>query len=208
MPETDKDKELEEKETSESEEGEERPLDKSALKHSYRKELEKKDEEIESLKLERDHWKNEYYRAYADTQNLRKSLEKDHQEALKYRATGFIEGLLPILDSFYLVLSNSPDNPEVKNYVEGFNFIYKNIVSVLEQEGVKEIVPSIGDKFDPNKMEAIDSIIDEIPNIVKKVYTRGYSLHERVIRPASVCVSVKEDEKKEVKETNLDEESN
>ncbi len=208
MPETDKDKELEEKETSESEEGEERPLDKSALKHSYRKELEKKDEEIESLKLERDHWKNEYYRAYADTQNLRKSLEKDHQEALKYRATGFIEGLLPILDSFYLVLSNSPDNPEVKNYVEGFNFIYKNIVSVLEQEGVKEIVPSIGDKFDPNKMEAIDSIIDETPNIVKKVYTRGYSLHERVIRPASVCVSVKEDEKKEVKETNLDEESN
>ncbi len=208
MPETDKDKELEEKETSESEEGEERPLDKSALKHSYRKELEKKDEEIESLKLERDHWKNEYYRAYADTQNLRKSLEKDHQEALKYRATGFIEGLLPILDSFYLVLSNSPDNPEVKNYVEGFNFIYKNIVSVLEQEGVKEIVPSIGDKFDPNKMEAIDSIIDETPNIVKKVYTRGYSLHDRVIRPASVCVSVKEDEKKEVKETNLDEESN
>ncbi|MCD8194776.1 MAG: nucleotide exchange factor GrpE, partial [Coprobacillus sp.] len=173
----------------------------------YRKELEKKDEEINSLKLERDHWKNEYYRAYADTQNLRKQLEKDHQEALKYRATGFIDGLLPILDSFYLVLSSSPSSPEVKNYVEGFSFIYKNIIQVLEDEGVKEIVPKVGDKFDSKTMDGIETEVDDTSGLVKKVYTRGYSLHDRVIRPASVCVSVKEESKEEAKD-NQEKESN
>lgn len=161
------------------------------MKKSFKKKLEKKDEEIEALKAEKEHWKNEYFRAYADTQNLRKTLQKDHQEALKYRAEGFIDSLLPVLDSFFLALETKPSTPEVANYLVGFQYIYKNLVSALENEGVKEIDPKVGDKFDSSTMNALESIEDEgEENIVKKVFSRGYMLHNRIIRPASVLVSV------------------
>lgn len=161
------------------------------MKKSFKKKLEKKDEEIEALKVEKEHWKNEYFRAYADTQNLRKTLQKDHQEALKYRAEGFIDSLLPVLDSFFLALETKPSTPEVANYLVGFQYIYKNLVSALESEGVKEIDPKVGDKFDSSTMNALESIEDEgEENIVKKVFSRGYMLHNRIIRPASVLVSV------------------
>ena len=52
--------------------------------------------------------------AYADTANLRKSLEADHREALRYRAEGFVENLLPALDSFYMALSAEPTSQEAK----------------------------------------------------------------------------------------------
>lgn len=183
-------------------------LDEKDMKKSFKKKLEKKDEEIKRLQIENEHYKNEYFRAYADMKNLRRDLEKDHQEAIKYRAEGFIEGLLPILDSFYLALeSNKPTNPDVVNYLIGFQYIYKNLVGVLENEGVKEIAPSVGDKFDPRTMNAIETTYDEgEENIIKKVYGRGYMLHNRVIRPAMVNVSTHQ-QKEENKEDNNDKKS-
>ena len=158
----------------------------------FKMKLEKKDEEIAKLNEDIDHWKNEYYRAYADTQNLRKSLEKDHQEAIRYRASGFVESLLNVLDGFHMALSHSPSNPEVANYVMGFSYIYKNLVIALEEEGVSEISPNVGDKFNPAFMEAIASEESEgDANIVLKVSRKGYKLHDRLIRPAEVTVSKK-----------------
>ena len=157
---------------------------------AFKKKLEKLNEEIEKLKAENDHWKNEYYRAYADTKNLRNSLEKEHQAAIRYRAEGFIEDLLPVLDSFYLALANEPTDPALKNYLIGFQYIYKNLESVLENEGVSEISPKVGDKFDPSIMNAMEVMEDDgEENLVKKVYTKGYKLHDRLIRPANVAVS-------------------
>ena len=157
---------------------------------AFKKKLEKLNEEIEKLKAENDHWKNEYYRAYADTKNLRNSLEKEHQAAIRYRAEGFIEDLLPVLDSFYLALANEPTDPALKNYLIGFQYIYKNLESVLENEGVSEISPKVGDKFNPSIMNAMEVMEDEgEENLVKKVYTKGYKLHDRLIRPANVAVS-------------------
>ena len=76
--------------------------------------------ENEKLQAEVNHWKNEYYRAYADTKNLRNNLEKDHREAMRYRAEGFIADLLPVLDSFHMALANEPSDPALKNYLIGF----------------------------------------------------------------------------------------
>ena len=164
--------------------------------------------ELEKLKADVDHWKNEYYRAYADTKNLRNSLEKEHREALRYRAEGFIEELLPILDSFYMALSNEAPTPEAKNYLIGFQYIYKNLVMVLENEGVKEISPEIGKQFDLNTMNAVDSVVNAVlkENTVTHIYSKGYMLHNRLIRPANVQVSKKEEAKKEVeKDSDKDE---
>ena len=138
-------------------------------------------------------------------QNLRKNVEKDHREALKYRAEGFIENLLPILDGFHLALSAEIKNEEMKNFLVGFEFIYRNLVSVLEQEGVKEVTPKIGDRFDPTDMQALETRFDEgEPNRILEVQVKGYTLHEHLIRPALVVVSTDkhESENKESNDSN------
>ena len=148
------------------------------------------EEQLAKLKADVEHWKNEYYRAYADTQNLRKSLEKEHSDIIKYRAMGFIEDLLPVLDSFHMALANEPTSQELKNYLVGFQFVYRNLVNVLENEGVKEISPNIGDKFSDKTMNGVDITVQEgEENLVTKVYAKGYELHGRLIRPAQVSVS-------------------
>ena len=169
-----------------------------------KKKLAKLEEELEKAKADVEHWKNEYYRAYADTKNLRNSLERDHKEALKYRAEGFIEDLLPILDSFHMALGNEPTDPSLKNYLTGFQFIYKNLVSVLENEGVVEIVPEIEKDFNPATMQAVDSVEAEDAGKITKVYGKGYKLRDRLIRPAMVQVSVAKKENQEDKKESVE----
>lgn len=172
-------------------------------KKAFKKKLDKLEGEIERLNAEVEHWKNEYYRAYADTKNLRNSLEKEHQAAIKYRAEGFIEDLLPVLDSFYMALANEPTDPGLKNYLIGFQYIYKNLVNVLENEGVSEITPKVGDKFDPSTMNAMDVEIDEGPEgLIKKIYAKGYKLHDRLIRPVNVCVSAHQKQEENNQDAN------
>ena len=170
-----------------------------------KKKVEKLQDEIERLKAESDHWKNEYYRAYADTKNLRNSLEKDFKEAMRYRSEGFIDELLPVLDSFHMALANEPTDPALKNYLTGFQYVYRNLVSVLENEGVSELSPNIGDKFDPHTMNAVDTVEGEEENKVVKVYGKGYKLHDRIIRPSMVQVSVHKVENKEENKEASDE---
>ena len=164
-------------------------------KKAFKKKLHKLEEQRDKAQADADHWKNEYFRAYADTKNLRSQLERDHLAAMKYRAEGFIEELLPVLDSFYTVLKNEPTNPELKNYLIGFQYIYRNLVTALENEGVKEIAPKPGDKFSPDTMNAVETVESEgEENLVVDVHLRGYKLHDRLIRPANVTVSVKHKE--------------
>lgn len=161
-------------------------------KNKDKKKIKELEEQLAKLKGEVDHWKNEYYRAYADTKNLRTNLEKEHSEAIKYRAVGFIDDLLPVLDSFHTALGNEPSSAELKNYLVGFQFIYRNLVSVLENEGVIEVAPKLGDKFSANEMNAVDTVEAEgQENLVVKIYRNGYKLHNRLIRPAMVSVSKK-----------------
>jgi len=132
-------------------------------------------------------------------QNLRKAIEKDHHEAIKYRAEGFIENLLPILDGFHMALQAEVKSPEMKNFLIGFEFIYRNMVTVLENEGVTEVTPKIDDPFDPSYMQAIETkVVEGKPNRVLEVKVKAYKLHDHLIRPAIVVVSTdKQDEKKE-----------
>ena len=178
------------------------PKDKEELKEKKSKDekkIKELEEQLEKAKADAEHWKNEYYRAYADTKNLRNNLEKEHSDIIKYRAMGFIEDLLPVLDSFHMALANEPTSQELKNYLVGFQFVYRNLVSVLENEGVKEISPNVGDKFSDKTMNAVDVTEQEgEENIVTKVYAKGYELHGRLIRPAQVSVSKnKKEENKE-----------
>ncbi len=173
-------------------------------KRIYKIKLEKKDQEIEKTKADLEHWKNEYYRSYADLQNLRKAIEKEHQEAMKYRAEGFVDKLLPVLDGFHMALLKEPNSPDLKNYLIGFQYIYNSLLQALESEGVSEISPKVGDKFNEKFMHAIDSIEqDGEENLIVSVYAKGYNLKDHLIRPAMVVVS----KHKALKEEKVDEKS-
>ncbi len=167
------------------------------MKKSFKDKLNKQQEEITKLKNDIDHWKNEYYKAYADMANLRKSMEKDQREAYKYRIEGFVQNLLQVLDAFDMALKQESQNEIVKNYLVGFQYVYKQLVNILTDEGIIEIEPKVGEHFDEKVMHAVDTIDDNgEPNIVKKVNLKGYKLHEHLIRPAMVVVSKKPDEVK------------
>lgn len=152
--------------------------------------LKKKEEELEKALHDVEYWKNEYYRAYADMANLRKDIEKDHKEAIKYRLEDFVENILGVLDAFDMAFRAKPQNQETQNYLKGFEYVYKQLLSVLESEGIKEIAPNINDKFDEKTMHAVDTIEDEgEENLVKSVTLRGYKLHDHLVRAAMVIVS-------------------
>jgi Molecular chaperone GrpE (heat shock protein) len=164
--------------------------------------------DIEKLKYDVEHWKNEYYRAYADMANLRKSMEKEQAENNKYRIEGFVQNLLGVLDAFDAAFQNEAKNDELKNYLIGFQYVHNQLVQVLTDEGIIQICPKIGDKFDVNTMHAVDVVEDPgEENIVKTVSMKGYKLHEHLIRPAMVVVSkhpsINKDVEKKEEETSL-----
>ncbi|MCQ3035254.1 MAG: nucleotide exchange factor GrpE [Bacilli bacterium] len=186
---------MEEKKTKTPETNEEE------VKESKKDKLNKMKAEVDKANADMAYWKNMYYKAYADMENLRKDIEKDHRNALKYRAEGFIDELLPVLDGFHMALQNEPTDPVLKNYLIGFQYIYKNLVSVLENEGVTEFAPKAGEKFNPDHMQAIDTVeCDQEPNTVVRVMTNGYKLHDHLVRPAMVVVAKAKEQKEETKE--------
>ena len=177
---------------------EEKQETKETMKASYKKKLEKKDEEIEKAKADMEHWKNEYYKAYADMANLRKDIEKDHQEIKKYRIEGFVDNLVRILDAFDMALKNEPKNEETKNYLTGFKYVYSQLIDLIKSEGVEVIEPKIGDKFDETTMHAVETVEDDgEENIVKVVSCKGYKLHNHLIRASMVVTSKHPAEKAE-----------
>ena len=154
----------------------------------------------EKANAEMGEWKNKYYLAYADTQNLRKDLEKDHQTAIKYRAEGFLDALLPALDSFYIALQSSPKDAEAKAYQQGFQYLYNQIENALFAEGVSEILPKVGDDFDSALMHAVDVKEGEEDGKIVQIFAKGYKLHDRLVRPAMVSVRKKKVESKDDKQ--------
>ena len=194
----DSEKKVEEEEKESEEEKE--PLN---MKASFKKKLAKKDEELEKAKADMEHWKNEYYKAYADMANLRKDIQKDHQEVIKYRVEGLVDNLLPVLDAFDIALKADVKNEETKNYLLGFKYVYTQLLQVLEGEGIQVIEPSIDSKFDEKTMHAVETIeSDGEEHLVKKVNLKGYKLYDHLVRAAMVVTSVKhKEENKDTKET-------
>ena len=160
---------------------------------------------MEKAEAEAKHWKEEYSRVYADTATLRKSLEEDHRNALKYRAEGFIEDLVPALDAFYSALSAPAPSKEAENYRTGFTYIYGQIIAALEKEGFAAIEPKIGDHFDATFMHALEVEEAKTGGLVAKVHAKGYKLKDRLLRPVMVTATIEKTEPKEEKKEPVEE---
>ncbi len=152
--------------------------------------IEALNEEIEALQAQLTQTKTDLLRAYADTDNTRKRLVKEAETVKKYRFQSAALELLPILDNLNRALSVKPENPELANYVRGFEMIQTQLENALKNEGVQEI-EALNQPFDANFMQALsmEKVEGMDPGIVTEVLQKGYKLKDRLLRPALVKVS-------------------
>ena len=149
-----------------------------------------KKKEIVKLKEEAAANKNAYFKAYADTENLKKRLQSESDNVRKYRIQSFAMEILPVLDNLERALDVKVDDQNVKNYAKGFEMIYQQLVHILNQEGVKEI-EALDKPFDPNFHQALmQEAKDGVESgMVIEVLQKGYMLKDRVLRATLVKVS-------------------
>jgi molecular chaperone GrpE len=149
----------------------------------------KLNEEIQDLKDQR-------LRAAAELENFRKRAEKDQADALKYGVSNFAKEIINIKDNVERAQSSISEdvrsNDAVKSIVEGLDMIAQSAVATFEKIGIKKI-ESLNEKFDHNLHQAMMEIEnDEVePGTIVQELISGYTLHDRLLRPAMVGVSKK-----------------
>lgn len=169
----------------ETEKHEHDKCDKKAEKeHAKMEELEKKNKELEEKVAV---LKNEYAKAYADTENMRKRLNKEHESFVKYHMQDFAKEVLPVLDNCERALAAETSDAALHKGVE---MIYSQLKTALNKEGVTEI-DALGKPFDGNWHQALMSEHKDgvEPGIVIEVLQKGYKLNDRIVRAAMVKVS-------------------
>ena len=163
----------------------------------------KLNEEISDLKDQR-------LRAIAELENFRKRAEKDQSDALKYGVANFAKEIINIKDNIERAQSSISEevrtNEAVKSVVEGLDLIAQATVSTFEKIGIKK-VESINQKFDHNLHQAMMEIEkDEMePGTIVQEILPGYTLHDRLLRPAMVGVSKNTQENQDNKDKKNEE---
>ena len=182
-------KDLENPTSEKEEQVSEEPKDQEEAEISPEDLIEKLSEEIVSLKDQR-------LRAIAELENFRKRAEKDHSDALKYGFSNFAKEIITIRDNIERAQSSISDeaknNETIKSVIEGIDLIAQSVVSTFEKIGIKKI-ESLNEKFDHNLHQAMMEIEnDELePGTIVQELIPGYTLHDRLLRPAMVGVSKK-----------------
>jgi len=139
-------------------------------------------------------FQDSYLRAKAEVDNIRKRAETEVANARKFALEGFIRELLTVKDSLEMALTaDQPSGSEVGNrgVSEGLELILRQLESVFSNFSVQMIEPEVGDKLDPDQHQAmsVEESQDIPPNCVSKVIQKGYSLNNRLLRPAMVLVA-------------------
>jgi molecular chaperone GrpE len=135
--------------------------------------------------------------AQAETQNVRRRLEKDAQDARAYGATNFARDILSVADNLSRALDAIPaelrESDSMKGLVTGLEATQRELLSVFERNGISRIV-AVGQQLDPNKHQAmIEMPSDEAPGTIVQEMQAGYMIRERLLRPAMVAVAKKAD---------------
>ena len=148
------------------------------------------EEQLEAKDLAIAELKNEMLRLRADTENIRRRLNKEKQECIQFSNEKLIREVIPIFDNLERALAAPNADPE--SIKQGVEMISKQFLALLEKEKVKPI-PALGEKFDPNVHEVLSQIESDEheENTVIEEYSRGYFLNDRVLIPARVVTSKK-----------------
>ena len=149
----------------------------------FQKEERQKDEQIEELT-------DKVKRQMAEFDNFRKRTEKEKSQMYDMGAKTIVEKILPVIDNFERGLAAVPEDNKEDAFVVGMDKIYRQMLTVLEEAGVKPI-EAVGAEFDPNFHNAVMHVEDETlgENVVAEELQKGYMYRDTVVRHSMVKVA-------------------
>ena len=129
-----------------------------------------------------------FLRAKAESENIRRRAQEDIARAHKFAIEGFAEALVPVKDNLELALKI--ETPSLESLKEGVEMTLKQLSSAFERNRLLEISPEVGEKLDPMKHQAISTVpAEQDANTVVTVLQKGYTIADRLLRPALVVVA-------------------
>lgn len=155
-------------------------------------------EALESLKSDLATAKQDVLYAQAETQNVRRRMEKDVQDARNYAATGFARDILSVWDNLSRAVEAIPDSlredDKMKGLVTGIEATQRELEKVFKQHGIERVAAK-GMPLDPNQHQAMIEIpnADEEPGTIVQEMQSGWMIRDRLLRPAMVGVAKKPD---------------
>ena len=165
-------------------------------KNKEKKEPEvKKEPEIPTVEVI--DYKDKWLRSVAEYDNLKKRLEREKSETIKFSTQFLIIELFPIMDSFDSAINSIDKAKDKESFLKGLKMLQSEFHRVLEVNGLKRI-KSVGEKFDPNRCEASEEVYtDKFPaGVIAEEIRSGYMQNDRLLRPALVKVSKGKEEVK------------
>ena len=155
-------------------------------------------EAIAQLRADLDAAKQDVLYARADTQNVRRRMEKEVQDARAYAATGFARDVLSVADNLARAIESIPadlhDDPRMKVFVTGIEATQRELEKVFSQNGITRIAAT-GMPLDPNQHQAMLEVptTEHEPGTIVQEMQAGYMIKDRLLRPAMVGVAKKPD---------------
>ena len=144
--------------------------------------------QVDTLSAKNAELADQFLRAQAEMQNVRRRSEEEVAKARKYALESFAESLLPVCDSLEAGLHHQDQTTE--QIRAGAEATLRQLKAALERNKVLEINPAAGTKFDPHQHQAISMVpAEQEANTVVTVLQKGYSISDRVLRPALVTVA-------------------
>jgi molecular chaperone GrpE len=127
-------------------------------------------------------------RVLADAENARKRFQAEAANSQKFAIERFAESILPVMDSLEAALANKDASPEALR--EGVNLTLRQLTQALEKARITVIAPTAGERFDPHRHQAMAAVPSHSePNTIVATMQKGYTLHDRILRPALVTVA-------------------
>lgn len=144
---------------------------------------------LQQLEQESASFKDQYLRAAAEMKNYKRRVEQERSEMIRNAGAGVLMKLLPILDDLDLAMAHVPAEVAASSWFNGLKLVQTKLQTMLQGEGVRPI-EALGQPFDPNFHEAVmhEPAGAENAGKVTAELRRGYTLHDRVIRPTMVKV--------------------
>ncbi len=145
-------------------------------------------EKLKKCTEEKQEYLDGWQRAKADLVNAKKNFEEEKKDFAKFAKGDLISQIIPVLDSFDMAFKNTNGVPE--QWLKGVEYIYNQMMSVLQENGVQQINP-LGEKFDLNKHTALEMVKVDDENqagIILEVVQKGYELNGKILREAKVKV--------------------
>ena len=148
-------------------------------------------DDITALRRQRDELFERLARLTAEYQNSRRRLEADKEQSLQFANSSLIQSLIPVIDNFERALAVDPTKSDAASILKGLQVVHDQWLDVLKRQNVEIIAPEPGSPFDPKQHQALihDNSDKYKEPTVTQLLVKGYALHGRTLRPASVAVS-------------------